>query len=120
MKKQLIFIYAAKSDILSNVPGSIKKMLGGSSSCSLCNITHGAIKEKRTWSEFISTLSPAPIVYHKDEVTKEVQSYLTDNNVQLPVVLEKNENEYKVVFNHEKLNKCDGKEECLIELIKGL
>ena len=70
--KQLIFIYRAKSGVIGDVSGALRKAITGSSLCSLCNITHGVTTEKDVWKKFVSTLDHTPFYYHLDDIPREI------------------------------------------------
>ncbi len=109
----LVFIYQANSGILANIPGAIAKAFGGKSMCSLCNITNGPIREKPEWETFVTSLQEKPEIYHADEIPDEIQSYLTKNRHDIPVVLERNGSEFTVAASSADLDACQADPACL-------
>jgi len=112
-----VFIYSAKSDVLSNVPGAIKKIVGGKSACGLCNITNGPIREKKDWKEFFRSLARAEL-YHSDEIPGDVQVFLEKEKVEIPVVLTRDRDSYSVQLSKNQLDACEGSVACLEKQLK--
>lgn len=115
---QLIFIYSAKSGVISNIPGAIVKAFGGMSGCALCNITHGSIKEKPAWVSFVASLSAPPIIYHTNEIPADIKEFLDKNALTLPVVLEQRGTTWGVVVTSDELNDCKGSVGELVRLLR--
>lgn len=118
MNNQLIFIYKADAGLVPDVTGAVKKAFTGTSGCTLCNATYGIATEKGDWKAFRESLTPAPIFYHRNEIPKDVQSYLQKQKLELPIVLRESGTGYEIVLSTEELATCDGSSECLINLLK--
>ncbi len=116
--KQLIFIYNADSGLLADAAGAFRKATTGSSLCSLCNITHGVISEKKSWAEFESRLSPDPIYFHRNDIPEDVAEFLREGNFNLPCILTREGDVFEHIIGSSDLDACKGSEECLIDLVK--
>jgi len=115
---RLIFIYKADSGILANLPGAVAKAFGGKSVCSLCNITHGSVTQKRSWTDFLKTLPEKPEVYHANEIPDQVKRFLDTHNIVLPVVLQQTDDELSLLVSPQELESCSGEPSCLIEKLE--
>lgn len=117
---QLVFVYSVGSTTFDNVKGAAQKLLGGGSLCALCNITYGVVNEKEDWSAFVATLDTPPVYYHTDDMPDDLQRWIAAEKVELPVVLEKTADAYRVIVPESKLEACNGEPECLIKELKPL
>ncbi len=116
---RLIFIYHAGSGIIENIPGAVKKLFGGRSSCALCNITHGPVRPKADWAAFLATLGPQALVYHRDEIPGDIDRFLQASHIDPPVVLEEAANGWTVLITPKELEDCRGDERQLIQLVNS-
>lgn len=80
----LIFVYKADSDLFSRVTDAAHKVLSpGTYACDLCLLTHGWLRERRAWSDFIRAL-PIPCEFlHRDQL----RARFPGLEVELPAVL---------------------------------
>lgn len=114
---RLVFIYAAVSGIVGNIPGAVKKAFGGQSDCELCNITHGPVFEKKEWASFVKGLSTPSTFYHRNEIPEPVQAFLKRSRTDIPVVLSEDGGTYSVVVTKDELSSCKGSERCLADML---
>jgi hypothetical protein len=71
MKRELILVYNANSDLFSTVSDFAHKILSPSTySCNLCALTYDNFTIKQEWTSFIEGLSIKTIFLHKDKFEK--------------------------------------------------
>ncbi len=110
---KLIFVYNAESGKLNALFDIAHKIIKPETyQCSLCAITHGALSEKKAWSEFKASTKLELEFLHKDEFEEKYK--LTFD---YPVVLE-NEETIKPVITAEELGKFDNVEEFIQRIRK--
>ncbi|WP_026933595.1 hypothetical protein [Christiangramia echinicola] len=69
--KKLIFVYNADSGKLNALMDSLHKVVNPSSySCKLCELTYGAIEEKKVWKNFRENLDVDTEFLHRNEFQK--------------------------------------------------
>ena len=117
MRKQLIFIYNAGSDVASAVRDSVQKVKTGKSQCSLCTATWGAFNVKPSWAEKERTIKIPFTYYHKDDMPKELEDFLKEEKIKLPTVLMKEEGEFSELISKDRLDKCEGNDDCVWNLL---
>lgn len=115
---QLVFVYSVGSTTFDNVKGAVQKAIGGGSLCALCNITYGVVNEKEDWSAFVETLDTSPVYYHTDDMPADLKVWIEAEKVELPVVLEKTADAYRVIVPKSKLEACNSEPACLIKELK--
>ena len=98
--KTLIFVYNAKSDLINSAFDFAHKIIQPSTyNCNLCKLTHGGLREKKSWKDFRKNTNIDLVFFHIDEyeeIYPKAHSY--------PVVLEKNQDYLKEVISTENLN----------------
>jgi hypothetical protein len=111
---KLIFVYNAEIGKLNTLSDIAHKIIKPETyQCSLCAITHDAIKEKKAWTEFKKNTNIELEFLHRDEFEKEYkQTY------DYPVILE-NSDPIKTVISSSKLGEIKNVDE-LIKQIKEL
>ncbi len=83
MKRQLIFVYNANSDLFSTVTDFAHKILSPSTySCQLCALTYGNFSVRQDWKSFVEALPIEAQFLHKDEFEKTYKQ-----QADLPVIL---------------------------------
>ncbi len=101
---EMIFVYNADSG-LGNVllDGAHKILDPATYACSLCRLTHGAFRERKTWKNY-RTASTIPMVFlHKDEFEKKYASKF-GHSFTYPIVLGQTGTGLEVVVRTEELN----------------
>jgi len=102
MNDTIIFIYNAKSGLISGLSDSIIKIVAPSQyECNLCKITYGPVSMKEEWAQFIETLPQDKVFLHKDELKGK---YETLNNYDLPAIFLRHDNEFSLLVSKDKLN----------------
>ncbi|MCH4824027.1 GTPase [Gramella lutea] len=85
--EKLIFIYNADSGKLNALMDSLHKAVNPSSySCKLCELTYGALDEKKAWKDFRKDLEVETSFLHKDEFLKAYASKF-GHKFEFPVIL---------------------------------
>ena len=120
MDKKLIFIYNAGSDVMSAVRDSIKKVKTGKSECSLCTATWNAFNVKPSWTEKEKRLKIPFNYYHRDDLPEDLERHLRISNIELPSVLIQEEGKYRELVPKEHLDKCEGNDDCVWNLLKTI
>ena len=118
--KKLIFVYNANSDVMSSVRDSIKKVKTGKSECSLCTATWDAFNVKPSWTEKEKRLKIPFTYYHRDDLPGDLGIHLKINNIDLPSVLIQEEGKYRELVPKEHLDKCEGNDDCVWNLLKTI
>lgn len=111
---KLIFVYNADSGKINALLDIAHKVIRPETyQCSLCAITHGALSEKKAWTEFRKNTKLELEFLHKDEFEKKYQQAY-----KYPVVLEYSD-PIRAIINSEELNKLKNVKE-LIQRIEQL
>ena len=112
---RLIGVYDASGSVRGELAYLIRSRLGGKH-CSLCDITHGALRERPEWVECRSAL-PVPFeTVHLNEREAELES-LTDG--QAPCVVAEVGGALKMLLGPDELEECEGRPEALIASIEA-
>ncbi len=115
MSKVLIFVYNAKSGILSKSLDIAHKIISPSTySCDLCSLTHGYFSEKQRWRDFIENTNTEFVFMYKDEFLK---FYLTSEVYNFPIILRKKGERIEVILDSEELTSLQSVEK-LIKLLE--
>ena len=117
--RQLIFIYNANSDAFSVIKDSIDKIKTGKSQCSLCNATWGVFNVKPSWSAKEKQIKIPFVYYHRDDMPNLISKFLKENNLLLPAVLLRENDKFKLLVSNKHLDKCDGSDDCIWNLLKA-
>lgn len=108
---ELLFVYNADSGPLNAVLDAGHKLISPDTySCSLCQLTYGAVSERRVWRRFRRSASHHVTFLHRDEYEERyapLDSY--------PVVLQSN-GKHEVLISTDELNALETAEE-LIALV---
>ena len=105
MDLKLTAVYNANGGILGEAAYVIGHLLG-TTSCSLCDITHSPIRRKPEWDAMVATL-PFPLeVRHRNEVTPQLSTALEGQT--LPVVAAEGLVGFTWVLSAEDLDACEG------------
>lgn len=106
----LLFVYNAESGKLNAALDMAHKWLHPQSyRCSLCQLTHGVLSEKRSWQEFRKRSKIDLVFLHRNEFERDYpnqqQSY--------PVVLRGEGGEFSVEISAAELDACTSVEELI-------
>nr|WP_297789697.1 GTPase [uncultured Allomuricauda sp.] len=113
---EIIFIYNAKSDILSTVSDFAHKILSPSTyPCSLCQLTYGNVGMHKRWAAFLETLPYQKRFLHKDEAIEIGVDYPSQP---LPIILAKNnKGKIHILLNAKELNQLTSLDDLIEKLI---
>lgn len=94
---QLIFVYNADSGIFNSVVDSMKKLADpGSYECNLCRVTHGVVKMRNPWREYLESLPYEKIFLHRDELANQ---YPSKTDLELPAILIKRGSDFSILLS---------------------
>jgi len=88
----------------------------GQAHCSLCDITHGAVRERADWRERRATLGVPFETYHLDDQPREVREVAAG---EAPVVLADTGDGLVVLLGRDELERCGGSPDHLLESIRA-
>ncbi len=120
LKRIIIFIYNADSDIWSKSLDFAHKIISPSSySCDLCSLTHGNFSENKIWKEF-REFAPYEFVFkYKDELMEEIK-VIEYQKFQFPVILEQKGNILNVLVSANEFSLMNSAEDLIETLRKRL
>ena len=105
METTVTAVYNADGGLLGEAAYVIGHLLG-TTSCSLCDITHSPLRRKPDWDAMVATL-PFPLsVRHRNEVTPELSATLEGQT--LPLVAAEGPEGITWVLTASDLDQCDG------------
>ncbi|MDO8143851.1 MULTISPECIES: hypothetical protein [unclassified Isoptericola] len=81
---EIVGIYHAEGSLLGEVRYALGRMRG-TAHCALCDITHGALRRKRSWDAYVAGLGVPVRLLHLDEMPDDVASSVARTGS--PVVL---------------------------------
>lgn len=120
MSQKLVFIYNADSGLVNSLLDGAHKIVSPATyACSLCRLTHGAVSEKKLWTQFREELKLAGKnlqFLHKDEFRKVYKSKF-GHKFTFPILLVEGENGLEILVHTKELNTLDYTEE-LIALVR--
>ena len=100
--RNIIFVYNAKGGKWNYILDTVHKYASPSTyECNLCKITHD-LKMKEAWRKFIES-SPHNFKFLHSEELEEYN--LTNYKNDLPICVEENSGEYKMLINKDQMNK---------------
>ena len=100
--RNIIFVYNAKGGKWNYILDTVHKYASPSTyECNLCKITHD-LKMKEAWRKFIES-SPHNFKFLHSEELEEYNLLNYKND--LPICVEENNGEYKILINKDQMNK---------------
>ena len=103
-RHELVGIYHANGSISGEIKYFFGKLVG-KASCSLCDITHGMMKEKKTFREAIQKMNVSWRTVHLDERSDDLRRF---SDGKTPCVVAKlNDGNWSLVLSSEELGKCE-------------
>ena len=100
--RNIIFVYNAKGGKWNYILDTVHKYASPSTyECNLCKITHD-LKMKEAWRKFIEN-SPHNFKFLHSEELEEYNLLNYKND--LPICVEENSGEYKILINKDQMNK---------------
>ena len=116
---QLIFVYNANSGLGNAMLDAAHKILNPATySCSLCQLTYGAVREKTNWKRFRQDAAIPMQFLHKDEFAHRVGEALVTSN-RFPAIFLKRSGSLELLVGAEELNAMDSEAE-LIQHVEGI
>ena len=101
-KRNIIFVYNAKGGKWNYILDTVHKYASPSTyECNLCKITHD-LKMREAWRKFIES-SPHNFKFLHSEELEEYNLLNYKND--LPICVEENNGEYKILINKDQMNK---------------
>ncbi len=109
---KLIFVYNANSGKLSAAFDIAHKLISPSTyQCNLCQLTHGAFKERDVWKKFKEESDAEMVFYHKDEF-----EHAYDRKFEYPVVLKEEDGELVEYISAKQINSLKDVENLIARL----
>lgn len=107
MKKQLIFVYNANSDLFSILTDFAHKILSPSTyQCRLCALTYGNFSVKQQWKSFVENFPIKTAFLHKDEFEKQYKIQPA-----LPAVFISLNEKVREIITKQEIESCQSSEE---------
>jgi hypothetical protein len=112
---KLYGVYNADGGIVGEMRYVIGHLLG-TTSCSLCDITHSPIRRKPEWDAMVQTL-PVPLaVLHRNELNPELSDWIS--SIDLPAVIgHTDDGHFTVVLGPSHLDRAGGSVSAFRELL---
>jgi hypothetical protein len=121
MSQKLLFIYNADSGLRNSILDGAHKILSPATyNCNLCKLTHGALSEKKIWTQFRKELEAVGTkleFLHKNEFRKIYRSKFS-HKFTFPIVLIAGDNGLEVLIHTHELNSFMAPD-ALIALVKS-
>ena len=112
--EELVGVYNAEGTIVGELRYVIGRFLG-TAHCALCDITHGALLEKRAHREFRGQLSVPLRFVHLDDQGKALASVTKEAK---PCVVGRCGEAWHIVIDHQALTACAGEVEAFRRLVE--
>jgi hypothetical protein len=111
---RLVGVYDAHSTVRGELAYWVGARLGRRR-CSLCEITHGSVRQRPEWKTCLAGL-PVPFdTYHRND---QPDSIRTTSGGEVPVVVAATDTGHLVLLHAEDLDACDGSIDRLVEAIE--
>ncbi|WP_300434082.1 GTPase [Christiangramia sp.] len=102
--EKLIFVYNADSGKINLYKDILHKVISPKTyPCSLCDITHGVLKEREEWKRFRENAQVEMEFLHKDEFQKEYASKF-GHTFEFPVILAQTDKGLEVFMSRQDLS----------------
>lgn len=113
-QKTLIFVYNAKSGLVSKLSDFTHKVLSPKTyACNLCSLTYNTFKPNKEWTLFLNELDYSIEFLYKDEP-------FGFDNIQKPIIVLEEENNLSILLNHIELSELNNSEDLIKTLKKVL
>jgi hypothetical protein len=113
--KQLVGVYDADGSLRGELSYWIGARLGRRH-CSLCDITHGSVKERPEWQQCRSGLPVTFTTFHRDDQPRNVREA---SSGALPCVIAETENGLVVLLGPDAVKECEGSAKRLVDSISS-
>lgn len=108
-------VYHAEGNVLGELRYLVGRQLGRTH-CALCDVTHGRLREKRSWREAREAIGVPFKAVHLDERTPAEREA---SEGRTPCVLAHTADGVQVLLDREALERCDGDPERLVAALRG-
>ena len=114
MITRFIGVYDADGSLVGEVSYVVGRALGRAH-CALCDITHGALRERADWRAGVRTLDVPFVTYHRDDQPAAVRAL----GAALPVVVaEHDDGSLTVAATADDLEACGASPSALVQLLR--
>jgi hypothetical protein len=99
----LVFVYNANSGVFNTLTDAAHKIFSPQTyACNLCALTHGAVRMRGEWKQFLERLGRPLEFLHADELATRYNL----GDVPLPAIFTKDGGELKVLAGADSINTC--------------
>jgi hypothetical protein len=99
----LVFVYNANSGVFNTLADAAHKIFSPQTyACNLCALTHGAVRMRGEWKQFLEGLGRPLEFLHADELATRYNL----KDVPLPAIFTKAGGELKVLAGADSINTC--------------
>lgn len=113
--RRLVGVYHASGTVWGELSYWVKAQLGGAH-CSLCDITHGSVREKTEWKQCRATIPVPFTTVHLDERDDALRA-ATEGRT--PCVVAESADGLVILVTDAELRACDGAPACLVAAIEA-
>jgi hypothetical protein len=113
--RRLVGVYHANGTLWGELAYVIRSRLGGAH-CSLCDITHGRVREKDEWKQRRTELSVPFDTVHLNERSAELVA-LTEGNT--PCVVAITDDGAEILLGPDELEACKGSPQRLVDAVRA-
>ena len=113
---RLIGVYDADGSVIGELTYLVRARFGRAH-CALCDVTHGALRERSAWRTSRAQLRVPFVTYHRDDQPPEVRA--AAGSVTPVVVAETADGNIVVLAKPEELEECAGSPERLVQHIES-
>lgn len=111
--RRLIGVYHASGTILGEIAYLVGTRLGRSH-CALCDITHGAIREKTAWQTRRGAL---PLPFETVHLDERDAALISVTEGRTPCVVAETDAGLEILIGASELARCAGSPDCLVDAI---
>ncbi len=113
----LVFVYNADSGVFNTLADAAHKIFSPRTyACNLCALTHGAVRMRGEWRQFLEGLGRPLEFLHADELAARYGI----NDVPLPAVFRKGGGGLSVLLSADSINACRTLDELERSILEGL
>jgi hypothetical protein len=103
--QSLVLVYDAGWNLRDGI-AHLSRKLGGAGGCALCDITHGALREKQQWTSCKADLGLPIEAFYRDRLSAELRDAV---NGEYPAVVARTNKGYLRLLGRQQLEECRGK-----------
>lgn len=103
LKKELLFVYNANSNVLHKYIDAAHKIISPSTyACDLCSLTHGNFSEKKAWKEYKESTNHLFTFHYKNDFLARYADSRYES-FRFPVILEQKKDGFDIVLDAKEL-----------------